>query len=218
MSTEQKKEAPEKEKTFWYSVARVAAFVLTHTVFPVRYHGKEQMEIDAPYILISNHKSALDPLVIAQPCKKYEIRFLGKKELVKKKWAAYLLGKGLHMITVDRHNTDLNAMRQCIRALREGKVLSIFPEGTRHLPDLMSEVETGTAVLALRANVPLLPVYISQKLRFLRMTHVYFGPPMDISDLVAQGMDTAVIEQLTDRIRATFFSMRDQAQGINKAR
>ncbi|MBR1584183.1 MAG: 1-acyl-sn-glycerol-3-phosphate acyltransferase [Clostridia bacterium] len=204
--------SPDKEKTFWYTVARVAATILVRGPFPVRYHNKERFQLDAPYILISNHKSALDPLIIAKPCKKYEVRFVGKKELTKKKWVAHLLEKGLHMITVDRHNSDLAAMRQCMKVLREGRVLAIFPEGTRHLPDLMSEVESGTAVLALRANVPLLPVYISRKLSFLRLTHVYVGEPMDISDLAAQGMDAAVVEQVTNRIRETFLRMRADTQ------
>ena len=204
--------APEKERTFWYTVARIAAVLLTHTIFPVRYHNTEEFKLDAPYILISNHKSALDPLIIASPCKKYEVRFVGKKELTKKKWVANLLEKGLHMITVDRHHTDLAAMRQCTRVLKEGKVLAIFPEGTRHLPDLMSEVETGTSVLALRANVPLLPVFISRKLSFLRVTHVYVGKPMDISDLSAQGMDAATVDQLTQRIRETFLRMREDSK------
>ena len=204
--------APEKERTFWYTVARIAAVLLTHTIFPVRYHNTEEFKLDAPYILISNHESALDPLIIASPCKKYEVRFVGKKELTKKKWVANLLEKGLHMITVDRHHTDLAAMRQCTRVLKEGKVLAIFPEGTRHLPDLMSEVETGTSVLALRANVPLLPVFISRKLSFLRVTHVYVGKPMDISDLSAQGMDAATVDQLTQRIRETFLRMREDSK------
>lgn len=201
-----------QERTFWYTVARVVATVMVKGPFPVRYHGTEQFSLEAPYILISNHKSWMDPLIIAQPCKKYEVRFVGKKELNSKKWAARLLAS-LHMITVDRHHTDLAAMRQCFRALKDGHVLAIFPEGTRHLPDLMSEVETGAAVLALRGNVPLLPVYIPHKLRFLRCTHVYIGTPMDISDLAAQGTDAAVISQLTDRIRNTFLSMRENAGG-----
>ena len=201
-----------KERTFWYTVARVAAGLLTHTVFPVKYHNTEEFDLDAPYILMSNHKSALDPLVIARPCKKYEVRFVGKKELTKKKWVARLLEDKLHMITVDRHNTDLAAMRQCSRVLKEGKVLAIFPEGTRHLPDLMSEVESGTAVLALRANVPLLPVYISRKLSFLRVTHVYVGKPLDISDLSAQGVNAEIVNQTTERIRNTFLAMRANTQ------
>lgn len=203
--------APQKrERTFWYTVARIVATAIVKVLFPVRYHGKERFQLEAPYILISNHKSWMDPMIVAQPCR-YEIRFVGKKELNVNPAVTRLLDS-LHMITVDRHNTDLAAMRKCTRALREGRVLGIFPEGTRHLPDLMSEVETGTAVLALRANVPLLPVYIPRKLSFLRLTHVYVGEPMDISDLAAQGMDAAVVEQLTQRIRGTFLRMREETR------
>ena len=205
-------EEPKKERTFWYSLARIVAGIGGHTIFPVRYHNRERFsQVKAPFILISNHKSAIDPLIIAYPCKDYEIRFVGKKELNVNKPVARLLEK-LHMITVDRHNADLAAMRTCIRTLREGHALGIFPEGTRHLPDLMSEVETGTAVLALRANVPLLPVYLSDKPRFLRLNQVYIGEPMDISDLSAQGYDAQVVEQLTARIRETFLAMRRDAQ------
>ncbi len=207
----EKQAAPKRERTFWYTVARIVAFLIVKILFPVKYHGKEKFSLEAPYILVSNHKSWMDPLIMAQPCKKYEVRFVGKKELNANPMVTKLLDK-LHMITVDRHNTDLAAMRQCFRVLRDKKVLGIFPEGTRHLPDLMSEVETGTSVLALRANVPLLPVYISRKLRFLRLTHVYVGEPMDVSDLAAQGMDAAVVEQMTQRIRTTFLDMRAAAQ------
>ena len=92
-------------------------------------------------------------------------------------------------------------------------MLGIFPEGTRHLPDLMSEIESGTAFMALRANVPLLPVFIDGKPRFLRLRHVYVGEPIDISDLREQGYDAAVVEQVNERIRSTFLAMRAQAHG-----
>ena len=166
--------------------------------------------MDAPYIAMSNHNSALDPIILAYPCKRYEVRFVGKKELVKNKFVEKLLNKGLHMITVDRHNSDLAAMRLCVKTLRDGYVLGIFPEGTRHHDDLMQEVETGAAVLALRANVPILPVYISSKPRLFRVNHVYIGKPMDISDLVAQGFNTDTVNALCDRIRDTFLKMQKE--------
>ena len=208
---EKKPVSPEKERTFVYSLARIVAFIGNRTIFPVRYHGKENFDLKAPYIAMSNHNSALDPLILAYPCKKYEIRFVGKKELVKVKWIGNLLNKGLHMITVDRHNSDMAAMRLCMKTLREGYVLGIFPEGTRHHEDLMSEVETGAAVLALRAKVPILPVYIQSKPKLFRFNHVYIGRPMDISDLAAQGFNTDTVEALCDRIRDTFLDMREEA-------
>lgn len=199
-----------KERSFLYTIARGLAFLLVHFFFPVTYHFLDRFSMQAPYILMANHKSLLDPFVIAYPCKQYEIRFLGKKELSQGKLAGWVM-RHMHMIPVDRHHSDLQAMRQCTKALREGHVLGIFPEGTRHLPDLMSEVETGTAVLALRANVPLLPVYINGKLRLFHRTHVYVGQPMDISDLSAQGFDSQAVQQLTQRIRDTFLQMRADA-------
>ena len=207
---------PEKERTFVYTVARCAASFLLHTVFPTRFHHLERFSIQGPYIVMSNHNSAMDPLLLAHPCKKYEIRFVGKKELVQKKWLAHLLNDGLHMITVDRHNSDMAAMRQCVRVLRDGYVLGIFPEGTRHHSDLMSEVETGAAVLALRAKVPILPVYIQSKPRLFRLNHVYVGEAMDISDLAAQGFNTDVVEALCARIRDTFLRMRKESGNDKK--
>ena len=211
MSTDARQAAaPDGERTFIYTLARCFARVMFTAFFPLRYHNKERYRMDAPYIAMSNHQTWMDPLILAMPCKRYEIRFVGKKELVKNKLARKVLN-GLHMIVVDRHNTDLAAMRQCSRALRDGYVLGIFPEGTRHLPDLMSEIETGTAVLALRANVPLLPVYIHGKPRLWRLRHVYVGEPIDISDIRAQGFDTQAVEQVTVRIREAFLRMREEA-------
>ena len=209
---EKKPVSPEKERTFVYTLARIVACIGNHTIFPVRYHGRENYDLQAPYIAMSNHNRALDPLILAYPCKKYEVRFVGKKELVKVKWIANLLNNGLHMITVDRHNSDLAAMRLCVKTLRDGYVLGIFPEGTRHHEDLMTEVETGAAVLALRAKVPILPVFIQSKPRLFRVNHVYIGKPMDVSDLAAQGFNTDTVETLCARIRDTFLQIRKDAE------
>ena len=99
----EKKVPPEKERTFLYTLLRVIAWIGSHTIFPVKYYHKERYAIKAPYITMSNHQSACDPIILAYPCKKYEVRFVGKKELNLNKFVEKLLAK-LHMITVDRHN------------------------------------------------------------------------------------------------------------------
>ena len=113
-----------KERSFLYTIARGLAFLLVHFFFPVTYHFLDRFSMQAPYILMANHKSLLDPFVIAYPCKQYEIRFLGKKELSQGKLAGWVM-RHMHMIPVDRHHSDLQAMRQCTKALREGHVLGI---------------------------------------------------------------------------------------------
>ena len=201
--------AEQKERTPLYTFARGVFGVLFRTLMPIRYHGTDKLNRqDAPYILISNHQAAIDPFVLALPVRRYEIRFIGKRELTGNKLVEWAVNQ-LHMIPVTRGATDMGAMRACMSALREGHVLGIFPEGTRKLPEMMQTVESGTGMIALRANVPIVPVYIQSKVRPFHVTHVYVGDPMDIADIRAQGMSNDSIQQVCDRIRQTFYTMRD---------
>ena len=72
-----------KKRNKPYAFVQFLANVLSHTIMPVTFHNREQLNMDAPYILIANHQSMLDPLYISYACKKHEIRWLGKKEIAK---------------------------------------------------------------------------------------------------------------------------------------
>ena len=56
------------------------------------------------------------------------------------------------MIDVDRHNMDMAALRACLKTLREGHPLGVFPEGTRHKEGVMEHMESGIAMIALRSG------------------------------------------------------------------
>ena len=149
----------QRERTPLYTFCRRLFGLIFGTICPIKYYNTQILDqAEAPYILVSNHKAAIDPFVLAKAVKKYEIRFVGKREITSHKIVEWAV-KSLHMIPVSRHATDMGAMRACMQTLREGHVLGIFPEGTRHLPDLMQTVESGAAMIALRAGVPIIPVY-----------------------------------------------------------
>ena len=205
-----------KERTFWYGVARAAAFLTVRVIAPVRYHHIERIrEMSSPAIIISNHQSALDPLVLGCACP-YEIRFLGKRELEGNPVTRYLMDR-LHMIPVNRKETDLAAMRACVGALKKGAVLGIFPEGTRHLSSLMETVESGVSLLALRSGVPVLPVYIDGKLRPFHRNHAVIGEYLPYEDLRQQGAGADTAALLSQRIRETFYALRDEASRLKSA-
>lgn len=196
---------PERAEAFtpMYRVARGAAAFLFHTLFPVRWYHVERAQLDAPYLLLGNHNSMLDPLVIGLPVYRYHIRYLGKKELVKYRPLKWLFDK-LCMIPVDRHNMDMAAMRACLKTLREGHVLGIFPEGTRHKEGVMRDMESGVALMALRAGVRLLPAYISGKPRFLHGVHVYYGQPLSIADIAARGVNKEACGEVMERVAQAY--------------
>lgn len=202
--------APKRERTALYTLARIIFGFLFHTIFPLRFHNAQIAdEMQPPYIIMANHRSFADPMALAIKVKRYEIRFIGKRELAHGRLKSWLFS-GLHMILVSRHATDMAAMRQCMQTLKEGHILGIFPEGTRHQPEMMQEVESGTAIIALRARVPLLPVYIDGKIRPFHITHIYYGKPMELDDLYAQGVNNDTAHQLCQRIHDVFYAMRDE--------
>lgn len=202
--------APKRERTAIYTVARIIFGFLFHTIFPLRFHNAQIVEeMQPPYIIMANHRSFADPMALAIKVKSYEIRFIGKRELAHGRLKSWLFS-GLHMILVSRHATDMAAMRQCMQTLKESHILGIFPEGTRHQPEMMQEVESGTAIIALRARVPLLPVYIDGKIRPFHITHIYYGKPLELDDLYAQGVNNDTAHQLCQRIHDVFYAMRDE--------
>ena len=201
MSQTPARETPQKgEKTFWYTMARAVTLFLTHTVFPTRWHVPEGLSIEGPAIVVSNHKHWLDPLLIGVRIKKHELRFLGKKELVKTKIGEKLLSR-LHMIVVDRHNSDLKAMRDCVNTVRQGHVLGIFPEGTRCPDTTMEHLETGCALIALRCKATVYPVLIDRACRPFRRVNVYFGKPLSLDDLYEASPNGETAEEMNCRIR-----------------
>lgn len=197
-------------RTFWYTLARVLLFLLSPILFPVKYHNKHRVnDIDAPFILFSNHVSLLDPLLLPLPIARYEVRFMGKRELANNPVLAYLVKK-LHMIAVSRHMTDMGAMRAANDALKNGHVLAMFPEGTRKTPDqLMQDVESGVSLIALRNKVPLMPVYIHGKPGPFKRVHIYYLPQLDYSHLLERGLGKDVVDELTHMMAQTILAARD---------
>lgn len=202
-----KRDKPQEKPSWLYTVLLPVMRAIFSTVLPVRYHGLENLrELDAPYILMGNHLSLMDPFIMAVAAPKEQIRFIGKKEL----WRAKPVGwfcSALRAIPVDRHNTDMEAMRACMRVTREGHVLGIFPEGTRRHQGVMRELESGVALIALRAKVPLIPIYITGKVGLFRPLDVYVGKPIGMDDLRQQGINTETCQLLLGRITQTYAAL-----------
>lgn len=197
-----------------YRVARVVNAVLQHTLIPTRYiHAERVNDLDAPYIVISNHQSLIDPLVVGAPIKRYEATYLGKKEIMKNRFMRWLVTK-LHMIPVDRGHADMEAMRACMKTLKGGGILIIFPEGTRKREGVMEHIESGVSLIALRGGVPLVPMYVKGKYAPFHRVRVYVGEPIPLEDLRAEGVNAETAARLNERITETYRAMvRDAEQG-----
>ncbi len=210
---------PKREEPFSWIYAFVHAlsqFVFS-VLFPVRFHGDEEMQLDAPYMVIANHQSMIDPILVVMRCYRYHIRFLGKKELTKNKIVKAAF-ENVKMIPVDRHNMDMHAMRSCLKVISSGKCLGIFPEGTRHKEGVMQDVESGVAMIALRSKAKVLPVYITAVPKLFRPIDVYFGSPISVTHWAKQGINKDTCAQMIEHLQQTFAHMvKKHAENEQKA-
>lgn len=199
-------------KTVPFVIGRVIFAIYFHILCFLRVKGREKLDVqDAPYILIGNHTTLADPIIAAYLVRRYEVNFLGKKELAEIPLVGRLL-MHMHMIPVNRHNSDMEAMRACLKVTRAGGVLGIFPEGTRHVDGVMEHVESGVALIALRSGLPLIPVYIDGKPRLFRRLNVRVGDAIPMDDLRQQGVNKETCQVLLERITAAYRALTAEKQ------
>lgn len=155
------------------------------------------------FILVCNHVSYLDPVVLGAGCYR-SVHFMARDTLFNNKFLGFWM-RSVGVIPVKRDQADYSALKKSLRLARSGEGIAIFPEGTRRLPDkAFLNPEPGAGFLADKANVPVVPAYvcgtyealpkgIHAKLNFGREILLRFGkeifvergkPYQEISDLI----------------------------------
>jgi 1-acyl-sn-glycerol-3-phosphate acyltransferase len=126
----------------------------------VTVHGVENLPLKGPIIVASNHLNDADPGVLSMGIPR-RLVFMTKVELFKVPGLAQFL-RLYGAFPVRRHEADLGALRRANRTLQEGLALLVFPEGTRSgRQAVLGKGWPGTALIALRNSVPIVPVAIT---------------------------------------------------------
>lgn len=133
------------------------------------------------YLICSNHRSNVDPILIALSMK-CRVYFLGKKELFKNRFIGFILSK-LGCSPIDRENVDIKTLKDSVDLLKSGKVLCIFPEGTRSKTGELLEFKRGAGLLASRANVPIIPLKIEGNYKLFSKIIIKIGEPFYITSI-----------------------------------
>lgn len=176
--------------------------------YPAKIIGKENIP-KGSCIIASNHTSNLDAILLALHTweKKY---YLAKKELFSNK-AASSFYKGLGCIKIDREKSDVNAIKTCLKVLKDGKKLVIFPEGTRNNNEGMElgEVKHGVAMFATKAKVPIVPMFIQKKPKFWRKTRIYIGKPFELDEFYGKKMSSEELAVASEKVAEKMNELRE---------
>lgn len=168
--------------------------------YPCTVHGKENIPKDGAAVLVCNHFRAIDCGFVARAYNK-DVYFLAKKELFKNKLLSKIV-RSYGGIPIDREKPDLKSMLFASKVLKEGHKLVIFPEGTRNkTSEELQEIKGGSAVFAVKAKCPVVPMMLNGKSNIFRRTHLIVGKPFELVDFYDKKITQEETEKMDNHIR-----------------
>lgn len=198
----------------WWYFLEVPLFLWMTLAYRYRQWGSRRVPERGPVLLVANHQSFLDPVLLGIAGHHRPFYAMARATLFRYPLFKWLLGT-LRAIPIDQDANDIGAVRRCVNVLREGHVLVVFPEGARTLDGMTAPFAPGTMVLIKRARPTVIPVAIegahdvwprhqSLPCAFGRIATMY-GRPIAADTLLSMGPDGA-LNSLRDQVE----SMRRQ--------
>ncbi|WP_027417469.1 lysophospholipid acyltransferase family protein [Aneurinibacillus terranovensis] len=144
--------------------------------------GRENVPQEEGIVLCCNHISNWDPMLLGSGIER-QVHFMAKEEIFKVPIVGRLV-RAFGSFPIKRGAGDRQAIRRSLEIVEEGKVLGIFPEGSRSKTGKPGKALPGAAMIALKTKVRIVPVFIKGPYRLFRPITIIYGRPVDLNDLV----------------------------------
>lgn len=185
----------------FYRFIRIILTPIFIWISPVKVVGKENIPTSGPFIMCSNHTSMTDPMFMI-PIFKRQVFFMAKMELFKV-WIVRAVFNLMGIFPVDRGKGDMTAIKKAQDIIKDGKILGIYPEGTRHKEGPPRKAKSGVAYIAMNTNADILPVsvYREGSYKFFKKTTIRIGQLMKYEDLVSlDRTDRENLKYIVDKV------------------
>jgi 1-acyl-sn-glycerol-3-phosphate acyltransferase len=193
-----------------YPVAKAILTPIFRASWRFDLQGVEHVPASGGAILCPNHTSVLDSFFVPALLPR-RVTYVGKAEYMDS-WKTKHIFPALGMIPIDREGGDAaeRALSAAERVLRQGELFGIYPEGTRSRDGRLYRGHTGPARLALRAEVPIIPIGIVGAREVMppdakfpnlrRPVTIRFGKPISVARYADRAGDHLVLRQIIDEV------------------
>lgn len=178
---------------------------ITHCIFRVKVVGRENVPKDGGMILAVNHKSNLDPVFAGAYCPR-KLRFMAKSDLFKNKLFGGLIKK-LGAFPIQRGKGDIGAIKGAFSILKNEDAMLIFPEGHRIKNGKRVKAKVGVSMIAIHAQVPVVPLCIGGEYKLFHKVTLTFGKPMTFEEYYGKKPDNEILQTLADDVMQTIYSL-----------
>ncbi len=180
----------------FYNFATDVLRLFSKTFFKFEVIGHENIPSEGNVIIAANHKSNLDPIFLASAIRGREVAAVAKKELFKVKPLAYILNK-LNVIPINREKPDISTVKNILKAIKDGYILGIFPEGTRVKEPGFGEAKAGLSMFAIKGKAMIVPISIISNYKLFNKVTIYIDKPISFEEYYKQRLSTSDYERLS---------------------
>jgi|SRR5882672_617415 len=170
-----------------YDTCKNISRVVASLWFDLKAHGLQHVPRTGGALLICNHQSFLDPVFVGVLLPR-QISFIAKSQLFEPPGLSWLIPR-LNTFPVRRGEPDVSAIKEALRRVHEGHVLTMFPEGTRSWDGNLLPIQSGIALMVKRAEAPVIPAVIDgaqrawprgKKFPIGGPVRLLYGPPLEL--------------------------------------
>lgn len=183
-------------------------FLFSHLLFRVKYKGLENIDNAGKCVVCPNHSCIFDPFWVYFKSK--DMWIMAKAELFKNKIMEALL-KAYNVFPIKRGQKDASSLLHSINVIEnnDNAKLLIFPEGTRIKKDKSrGRAKVGPIFIASKANVPVIPVYITKNPKLFSKVTVTFGEKIEIPENIHE--DKAKMQEYSDLLLDKIYELNNK--------
>ncbi len=168
-----------------YIIAKLIFSIFCKIYFRLEVNGADNVPKNGGVLVASNHSSFLDPVIVGVGISR-QTYFLTKQSLFEIPILGLLI-RALHTIPIRRSMVSVSTFKELIKSLHSKKAIILFPEGTRSIDGKLGQGKIGVGMLALKADVPIVPAYIDGAIKAFpkrgkwiqpKKIRVVFGKPI----------------------------------------
>lgn len=206
-------------KRLWYNGLRVIVRITAVGFFRARTFGANLVPAEGPVLLLCNHQSNLDPVLVGMSCERH-LHYLARETLFDIPWLRGLM-LSLNAIPIDRDGSGLAGLKATMKVLKQGRIVLLFPEGTRTKDGEVHRLKPGFCTLARRCKATLVPVAIEgafdswprgTSLPKPHPVSIVFGKPISPERVVEIKTDPELVQAVETEIRRCHGLARRQMQ------
>ncbi|MDB5386034.1 MAG: phospholipid/glycerol acyltransferase [Planctomycetaceae bacterium] len=204
-------ESPTRRNWTWFTFQITLQVVFTFWL-RFRARGIEKIPAHGGGLILSNHQSFLDPLLIGMPLTR-PVSFLARDSLFRVPIIGWIL-RNTYVKPISREKASTASIRETVQRMEHGFLCGLFPEGTRSATGQVGEFKPGFVALLRRTSLPVYPVGVaganlalgrkSFLLKPFRVCVVFGNPiqPEEIAPLKERGREEELVAFVRDRVLA----------------